>query len=127
MSIVESLPPRPLAPEELLRLNAADALELVVPIEDEGRASGVLVATTEWVKGLAFDAAAGSWTVVETVSLDGDSERIDGMQTCEAEIIRFRGDDPEEVTAADAPGTYEPTVDDGAPVTDDGTPIDDDA
>ena len=39
MSVVESLPARPLEPEELLRLNAVEALELAVPIEDEGRAS----------------------------------------------------------------------------------------
>jgi len=114
MSVVESLPARLLEPEELLRLNAAEALELAVPIEDEGRASGVLVATDAWVKGLAFDADAESWAVVETVPLDGAVERIDGMQTCEAAILRFRGDDPDEMTAEDAPGTYSPDVDGGA-------------
>jgi hypothetical protein len=61
MTLVDSLPPRPLGPEELMQLNAADALELAVPIEEEGRASGVLVATDAWVKGLAFDADAESW------------------------------------------------------------------
>ncbi|MFD1684981.1 hypothetical protein [Halobellus litoreus] len=113
MSVVESLPPRPLEPKELLELNAADALEMAVPIEDEGSVTGVLVATATWVKGLGFDADAESWSVVETVPLDADTERVDALQACEAEILRFRGDDPAEVTAADAPGTYEPTVDGG--------------
>lgn len=113
MTLVDSLPPRPLGPEELMQLNAADALELAVPVEEEGRASGVLVATDAWVKGLAFDADAESWTVVETVSLSADVERIDGLQAFEAEILRFRGIDPVEVTAEDAPGNFEPAVDDG--------------
>ncbi|WP_435182566.1 hypothetical protein [Halobellus sp. EA9] len=110
MSVVESLPPRPLDPEELLRLNSADALDLAVPTEDEGRVTGVLVATESWVKGLALDDEADGWTVVETVGLDADAERVDGLQACEAAILRFRGDDPEAVTPADAPGAYEPAV-----------------
>jgi len=112
MSVVESLPPRPLNPQELLQLNSADALELAVPIEDGGRVTGVLVATESWVKGLALDADADGWTVVETVALDADTERVDGLQACEAEILRFRGRDPDEVTPADAPGAYEPAVPD---------------
>jgi len=111
MSVIDSLPSRPLEPQELLELNAADALEMAVPIEDGGRVTGILVATASWVKGLGFDPGTGSWTVVEAVSLGGEVERVDALQACEAEILRFRGDDPEEMTAADAPGTYEPTVD----------------
>jgi len=111
MSVVESLPSRPLEPQELLELNAAEALEMAVPIEDEGRVTGVLLATAAWVKGLGFDPAAGSWAVVESISLDDGVERVDALQACEAEILRFRGDDPAEVTAANAPGTYEPAVD----------------
>ncbi|QCC47895.1 hypothetical protein [Halobellus limi] len=113
MSVVESLPSRPLEPQELLELNGAEALEMAVPVEDEGRVTGVLIATASWVKGLGFDADAGSWTVVEAVSLGEGVERVDALQTCEAEILRFRGDDPDDLTAADAPGTYEPTVDGG--------------
>jgi hypothetical protein len=63
------------------------------------------------VKGLAFDADRESWAVVETVPLGGDVERIDGMQTCEDAILRFRGDDPDEMTVGDAPETYSPDVD----------------
>ncbi|WP_144901119.1 hypothetical protein [Halobellus captivus] len=112
MSVVDSLPARPLNPQELVQLNAAEALELAVPIEDEGRASGLLVAAETWVKGLAFEADAESWTVVETVPLDGETERVDALQACERAILRFRGDDPDEMTAANAPGTYQPTPDD---------------
>ncbi|MFB6250445.1 MAG: hypothetical protein ABEI27_01945 [Halobellus sp.] len=110
MSIVESLPPRPLSPEELLQLNAAEVLELAVPIEDEGLVSGVLVATDVWVKGLALDAEEPSWTVLETVALDDETERVDGLQACEAVILRARGEDPETISPADAPGSYEPAV-----------------
>ncbi|MFB6089717.1 MAG: hypothetical protein ABEJ97_01545 [Halobellus sp.] len=80
MSVVEPLPSRPLGPQELLEPNSADALDLAVPIEDEGRVTGVLVATESWVKGLALGA---------------DTERVDGLQACEAAVLRFRGDDPD--------------------------------
>jgi len=112
MSVVDSLPARPLTPEELVQLNAAEALEMAVPIEDEGRASGLLVAAEAWVKGLAFDDESESWSVVETVTLGAETERVDGLQACERAILRFRGDDPDSVTAANAPGTYQPSVDD---------------
>ena len=59
----------------------------------------------------AIATAPGSWAVVESISLDDGVERVDALQACEAEILRFRGDDPAEVTAANAPGTYEPAVD----------------
>ncbi|QIB74198.1 hypothetical protein GL213_08720 [Halogeometricum borinquense] len=91
MTIVESLPPRPLSAKELMDLNRSDALELASPIEEEGDASGVIVATDSWVKGLAFDEDGGGWSVVETVSLS-DNERIDGLQTCEEAILAFRGE-----------------------------------
>ncbi|WP_336022572.1 hypothetical protein [Halobellus salinisoli] len=124
MSVVDSLPPRPLTPQELVQLNAADALEMAVPIEDGGRASGLLAASETWVKGLAFDADAESWSVVETVELGPRTERVDGLQACERSIIQFRGDDPDEITAEDAPGTYRPSVDGDSTVDDDPT-IDD--
>lgn len=91
MGIVESLPPRPLTAKELMDLNRSDALELASPIEEEGDASGVILATDSWVKGLAYDDAGEGWTVVETVSLV-DRERIDGLQACETAILDFRGE-----------------------------------
>lgn len=95
MAIVESLPPRPLTARELLDLNRSDALELASPIEEEGDASGVILATESWVKGVAFDDAGDGWTVVETVPLDGH-ERIDGLQACETAILDFRGESVED-------------------------------
>ncbi|SFG16140.1 hypothetical protein SAMN04488063_1615 [Halopelagius inordinatus] len=91
MSLVESLPPRPLSPKELTGLNTADAFELAVSVEsDDGdEARSLLLATDAWVKALAFD--GGSWTLVETVSLDG-RERIEGLQACEEAVREFRGE-----------------------------------
>jgi hypothetical protein len=106
MGLVESLPPRPLSAKELLDLNRSDALELASPIEEEGDASAVILATDSWVKGLVFDGdgsdggdetgngdegRGGGWTVVETVSL-AERERIDGLQACEDAILAFRGE-----------------------------------
>jgi hypothetical protein len=91
MGIVESLPPRPLTAKELMDLNRSDALELASPIEEEGDASGVILATDSWVKGLAYDETGAGWAVVETVSL-ADRERIDGLQACEAAILDVRGE-----------------------------------
>lgn len=91
MALVESLPPRPLSAKELLDLNRSDALELASPIEEEGDASAVILATESWVKGLVFDADGDGWTVVETVSL-AERERIEGLQACEDAILAFRGE-----------------------------------
>ena len=101
MAIVESLPPRPLSAKELLDLNRSDALELASPIEEEGDASAVILATESWVKGLVFDAEGDGWTVVETVSL-AERERIDGLQACEATILDFRGESSADASDGDA-------------------------
>lgn len=89
MTLVESLPPRPLSPKELTGLNTADAFELAVSVEDDDEARSLLLATDAWVKGVAFDGE--SWTLVETVSLDG-RERIEGLRACEEAIRAFRGE-----------------------------------
>ncbi|MDS0292821.1 hypothetical protein [Halogeometricum luteum] len=105
MALVESLPPRPLSAKELLDLNRSDALELASPIEEEGDAGAVILATESWVKGLVFDGEQGDgdgggedngWTVVETVSL-AERERIDGLRACEDAILAFRGESPDGV------------------------------
>ncbi|MFC6825546.1 hypothetical protein [Halopelagius fulvigenes] len=119
MTLVESLPPRPLSPKELTGLNTADAFELAVSVESDvdeqrssarrtqsgdGDARSLLLATNEWVKGLAFDEEGGTWTVVETVSLDG-RERLEGLQACEEAVWAFRGEtDDDSDTAADPDG-----------------------
>ncbi|MDS0298803.1 hypothetical protein NDI76_08610 [Halogeometricum sp. S1BR25-6] len=104
MGLVESLPPRPLSAKELLDLNRSEVFELASPIEEEGDASAVILATESWVKGLVFDGESGGdgegdgdgWTVVETVSL-AERERIDGLRACEDAILAFRGDSPDVV------------------------------
>ncbi|MFC7129496.1 hypothetical protein [Haloferax chudinovii] len=95
MSLIESLPPRPLEPQELTSLNRADAFDLVVAVEDDGPARSLLFATDAWVKGAAYQEDAG-WSVVETVTVDGGTERIEGLQACEEAILSFRNDENEE-------------------------------
>lgn len=100
MSLVESLPPRPLSPKELAGLNTADAFELAVSVESDDEARSLLLATDAWVKGLAFE--DDSWTLVETVSLDG-RERIEGLQACEDAVRAFRGETDGTGDGDDAP------------------------
>lgn len=91
MSVLDSLPSRPLGRGELTSLNRADAVDLAVSVESEGEAESLLVATDDWVTGLAFDGEG--WRLIERVALDGDTERIDGLQACEAAILEWRGAD----------------------------------
>ncbi|KAB1194299.1 hypothetical protein GJR96_12975 [Haloferax sp. MBLA0076] len=95
MTLIDSLPPRPLEPQELTSLNRAEAFELVVAVESDGPARGVLFATDSWVKGVAYDDVSG-WTLVETVALDDETARIDGLQACEDAVRSFQNDENEE-------------------------------
>ncbi|SDQ42365.1 hypothetical protein [Halopelagius longus] len=111
MSLLESLPPRPLSPKELTGLNTADAFELAVSVESDGDARSLLLATDAWVKGLAFDEQSEAWTVVETVSLD-DRPRIEGLQVCEEAVWAFRDEtDAEGADADDTVGADEADTD----------------
>ena len=104
MALLDSLPARPLTPAELAALNRADAVGMAVPVEEapdpdadperddggaatDGPTDALLLATDDWVKGLAFEADDGGWRVVETVPLDG-VERFDALRSCE-EAVRF--------------------------------------
>ena len=89
MALIDSLPPRPLEPQELTSLNRSDSFQLVVAVESDGPARGVLFATETWVKGVAYEAKSG-WTLVETVEITDDVARIDGLQACEAAIVSFQ-------------------------------------
>lgn len=84
MSVLDSLPDRPLDDAELAGLNRADALDLAVDVSegdgDDGIA-GLLLATEHWVKGLAY--GTDGWRVVETEPVDGDEGRFDAMRACE--------------------------------------------
>ena len=84
MSVLSSLPPRPLTESEVVGLNRADSVDLAVAVDDEAdETTGLLLATEGWVKGLALD--EGGWSTVETVDLT-DSERFDALRTAEDAI-----------------------------------------
>lgn len=96
MSVLSSLPDRPLRESEVVSLNRSEEVELAVATETTGPTAGVVVATADWVKGLAFDGTwedgfAGNWTVVETISLD-DADRYEGLQQCEDAVRLFLGE-----------------------------------
>lgn len=88
MSLVSSLPDRPLSAGEIAALNRADAVDLAVAVDDDP-ADGLLLATDAWVKGLSWSEAG--WAVVETVPLDDDDDRYEGLQACE-EAVRVERD-----------------------------------
>ena len=89
MSLVTSLPDRPLSAGDLAALNRADAVDLAVAVDDDDPADGLLLATDAWVKGLLWSEAG--WTVVETVTLDDADGRYDGLRACE-EAVRAERD-----------------------------------
>jgi len=90
MSVLDSLPDRPLTDAELASFNRSDALEIAVDVADsegagEGAIVGLLLATEDWVKGLVYDREG--WRVAETVPLgEGENERYEGMQACESAV-----------------------------------------
>ncbi|NHX35548.1 MULTISPECIES: hypothetical protein [Halolamina] len=86
MSVLDSLPDRPITDAELASFNRSDAIEIAVEVDefDDG-VGGVIIATEDWVKGLAHEDAG--WRVVATVSLgDGENERYEGMRACESAV-----------------------------------------
>ncbi|MFC6725223.1 hypothetical protein ACFQE1_12755, partial [Halobium palmae] len=92
MSILDSLPDRPLTDGELSKLNRAEGVELAVAVDGEegdapsgSGAESVLLATDRWVKALVRD---GGWHVVETVDLEG-TERYDAMRVCEDAVRTY--------------------------------------
>jgi hypothetical protein len=108
MSVLESLPPRPLPESAVAALNRSESVDLVVSVgvttgpTDEaeasrddpgGPATGLLVVTDEWAKGLAL-APADGWQVVETVSLD-DVERFEALQRAEDAVLAFQAGESE--------------------------------
>lgn len=94
MSVLDSLPARPLSDAELAKLNRAETVELAVAVDDdEGPTDGLLLATDRWVKGLVFDGEG--WRVAETVAL-ADAARYDAMRTCEDAVRGFETADAPE-------------------------------
>ena len=85
MSVLETLPARPLSASELASLNRVDSIELAVSVgDDDAPATSILLATDAWVKALVFD--SGAWRVVETVTLD-DVERFEALRACEDAVL----------------------------------------
>jgi len=86
MSVLESLPDRPLTDAELASLNRADAVEVAVDVTEAerktpGEVGGLLLATEEWVKGLVHDDSG--WGVVASRAVEEEGDRFDAMQHCE--------------------------------------------
>lgn len=100
MSLISSLPGRPLSDGEVAALNRAESVELAVAVDSETDTEaaeanaaapgteGLLLATGAWVKGLDF--RGGVWEVVETVAIDDESERYDALRVCE-DAVRANG------------------------------------
>ncbi|AEN06219.1 hypothetical protein Halar_2568 [halophilic archaeon DL31] len=89
MSVLDSLPDRPLTDAELTSFNRSDALEIAVNVSEAesktpGDVSALLLATESWVKGLVH--GEGGWRVVATCDLGDDEERFDAMQHCEEAV-----------------------------------------
>lgn len=108
MSVVDSLPARPLSDATVSKLNRSEPVTLAVAVEPaaddgdergdsdatdgdtvdgddttDGGARGLLVATDEWVRGLAFD---GTWRVVDAADYepgDDDEGRYEALRECE--------------------------------------------
>jgi hypothetical protein len=86
MSVLDSLPDRPLTDAELASLNRSDAVEVAVDVTEAerktpGDVAGLLLATADWVKGLAH--GDDGWREIATRELRADEERFDAMQHCE--------------------------------------------
>lgn len=86
MSVLDSLPDRPLTDAELAGLNRSDAVEVAVDVTEAetktpGDVRGLLLATESWVKGLAY--GEDGWHVAATRELADGDERFDAMQHCE--------------------------------------------
>lgn len=115
MSVLSSLPDRPLQESEVVSLNRSEELELAVATETNGPTAGLVVAADDWVKGLAFDGTwadgfEGDWTVVETMTLD-DAERYEGLQQCEDAVRAFLGETEAELEGESAAGAVAEDVD----------------
>ncbi|MEZ3143655.1 hypothetical protein [Halobaculum sp. MBLA0143] len=102
MSVVDSLPTRPLSDATVSRLNRSEPVTLAVAVDTDAGGSdddptdetsddtddtrGLLVATDEWVRGLAFD---DGWRVVHAVDYragDDGEGRYEALRECETAV-----------------------------------------
>jgi hypothetical protein len=103
MSLVASLPGRPLTDGEVASLNRADSVELAVAVGSDtdseaaaanaaaDGAEGLLLATDSWVNGLDF--LGGAWEVVESIDIERESDRYDALRACEDAVRANRAGD----------------------------------
>ena len=122
MSVVDSLPTRPLSDATVSKLNRSEPVTLAVAVDTDGDATentgddtdaddtdgdsndtdggsndtdadntdgetrGLLVATDDWVRGLAFD---DGWRVVRAVEYDAGDDgegRYEALRECETAV-----------------------------------------
>lgn len=97
MSILDSLPSRPLSDAELASLNRAGPVELAIAVDEDGPTEALLLATESWVKALVFDQPeqdtedSGGWRTVETVTLE-ETERYEALRQCEETVRSLRAE-----------------------------------
>ncbi len=84
MSTLESLPTRPLRESEVATLNRSPGIDYAVATERHGPTPGLVVATSSWVKGLAY--VKDGWRVVASEPLD-DLDRPDALRRCERTVV----------------------------------------
>lgn len=99
MTVLSSLPERPLTEAEVSILNRSEPVTLAVAVETEpdgadtggeepddtdGDTRGILLATDEWVRGIAF--TDGTWEAVVTDSYDDSDARYDALRQCESAV-----------------------------------------
>ncbi|WP_313694710.1 hypothetical protein [Halorarum halobium] len=89
MSLVAALPGRPLSEAEVAKLNRADPVRLAIALEESGPTEGLLLATDDWVKGLRF--LGGAWEVAESVAVESEDDRYEGLRRCEDAIREADG------------------------------------
>lgn len=93
MSVISSLPDRPVTQGEITALNESDRLAMAVPVTQEDAVTAdeqepvtitdqLILATDEWVVGLVHD---DGWKEIERIAIDGPgSGRFEALQACES-------------------------------------------
>lgn len=89
--MLDSLPPREIADEELVALNESDAVSYVAPVDGRESAThaGLVVVTDEWAVGLAL--VDDGWEAVHRVTEYDD--RFDALRECEGPVQAVLGKD----------------------------------
>lgn len=102
VTVLSSLPERPLTDAEVSILNRSEPVTLAVAVEtgsetetesdpepadeteSDGETRGILLGTDEWVRGIAF--TDGTWRAVATECIDDSDDRYEALQHCESVV-----------------------------------------